>query len=103
MRLIDADALIEKINKLEYNNNDKKMEIAGNEVLHSYMPLIIQDALTAYDVEKVVEELEKKEYASCSAKAEATIGMLGTTASFHSGEIEAYRNSIKLIRNGGKE
>ena len=55
-RLVDADALIAKLRDLADKNDDN---------LQSYLALIatvilVNEQPTAYDVEKVVEELEKK-------------------------------------------
>lgn len=57
MRLIDADALMEHIKKLECHAQNKKYEQGLNDFLQCYLPQIIDNQPTAYDVEKVVEEL----------------------------------------------
>ena len=56
-RLIDADALLEHIKKLECHAENKKYEQGLNDFLQCYLPQIIDNQPTAYDVEKVVEEL----------------------------------------------
>ena len=57
MRLIDADALMEHIKKLECHAENKKYEQGLNDFLQCYLPQIIDNQPTAYDVEKVAEEL----------------------------------------------
>ena len=63
MRLIDADALLEQYNlndATKYGNKD------ANQQAHSYSTMMlyeiadmIEDAPTAYDMDKVVEKLEE--------------------------------------------
>lgn len=62
MRLIDADALLERIKKLECHAENKKYEQGLNDFLQCYLPQIIDNQPTAYNVEKVVEELEKNSH-----------------------------------------
>lgn len=57
-RLVDADALLEHIKKLECHAENKKYEQGLNDFLQCYLPQIIDNQPTAYDVEKVVAELE---------------------------------------------
>ncbi|MBS7398248.1 MAG: hypothetical protein KIG32_07520 [Ruminiclostridium sp.] len=52
-KYIDADVLKRIIEKLEYQNSNKRLSIAGNEVLKYYMPKIIDDTPLA-DVQEVV-------------------------------------------------
>lgn len=59
-RLIDADALLEHIKKLECHAENKKYKQGLNDFLQCYLPQIIDNQPTAYDVEKVVERLEKE-------------------------------------------
>ena len=57
MRLIDADKLLETLQDLEPHCDNKKYENWMLKMLRCYMPQIINDEPTAYDVDKVVEEL----------------------------------------------
>ena len=59
MRLIDADKLLETLQDLEPHCDNKKYENWVLKMLRCYMPQIINDEPTAYDVDKVVEELEE--------------------------------------------
>ena len=51
-KYIDADVLKRIIGELEYQNSNKRLSIAGNEVLKYYMPKIIDDTPLA-DVQEV--------------------------------------------------
>ena len=59
MRLIDADKLLETLQDLEPHCNNKKYENGMLIMMRYYMPQIINDEPTAYDVDKVVEQLEE--------------------------------------------
>lgn len=56
---------------------------------------------TAYNVDKVVEELEDKMLTSSNASAEAIKGMWGVSAIFYNGEYEAYKHAIEIVKGGG--
>ena len=56
-RLIDADVLLEHIKKLECHAENKKYEQGMNDFLQCYFPQIIDNQPTAFDTEKVVEQL----------------------------------------------
>ena len=58
MRLIDADKLLETLQDLEPHCDNKKYENWMLKMLRCYMPQIINDEPTAYDVDEVVQELE---------------------------------------------
>ena len=65
MRLIDADKLLETLQDLEPHCDNKSFERGMLNTLRYYMPQIINDEPTAYDVDEVVEELEsEKRYGS---------------------------------------
>ena len=63
MRLIDADALLEKYNlkdATKYGNKDAQQQNHSYSTLMLYeIADMIEDAPTAYDVDKVVEQLEE--------------------------------------------
>lgn len=94
--LISRSALIELL------RNNTSNDIQDQIITENNINLIMSIP-TAYSVEDVVAELERKELDSCSAKAEAVIGMLGVMADIHTGEIKAYKEAIEIVRNGGKE
>ena len=58
-RLIDADKLLETLQDLEPHCENKDHEYGMLNTMRYYMPKIINDEPTAYDVDKVVEQLEE--------------------------------------------
>lgn len=65
MRLIDADALLEQYNlkdATKYGNKDAEQQAHSYSTMMLYeIADMIEDAPTAYDVEKVVEQFENDE------------------------------------------
>ena len=87
-RLIDAD----------------KLKVYLKEYLHYEHAIPWVDAQpTAYDVEKVVAELEDKLLSSSDAHAEAITGMCGASANVYYGEKSAYTSAIEIVKRGGVE
>ena len=62
MRLIDADKLLETLQDLEPHCDNKKYENVMLKMFRYYMPQIINDEPTAYDIDKVVKELKKENW-----------------------------------------
>ena len=91
MRLIDADKLLETLQDLEPHCDNKKYENWVLKMLRCYMPQIINDEPTAYDVDKVVEELEK--LADENYKAYCIAFNSDDRA-----EYDAYTNAIEIIK-----
>ena len=58
-RLIDADKLLETLQDLEPHCWNKDYEYGMLNTMRYYMPEIINDEPTVFDVDKVVEQLEK--------------------------------------------
>ena len=72
-RLIDADKLLETLQDLEPHCENKDYEYGMLNTMRYYMPKIINDEPTVFDVGKVVEQLESLRnaeadyyYASCN-------------------------------------
>ena len=72
-RLIDADKLLETLQDLEPHCENKDYEYGMLNTMRYYMPKIINDEPTVFDVDKVVEQLESLRnaeedyyYASCN-------------------------------------
>lgn len=57
-RLIDADKLLETLQDLEPHCENKDFEYGMSSTMNYYMPKIINDEPTVYNVDKVVEQLE---------------------------------------------
>lgn len=64
---------------------------------------LIENQPTAFDTEKVVEQLEERTLNSKSAQTEAIIGMCGASANYYHGEADAYINAIDIVKKGGVE
>ena len=60
MRLIDADKLLETLQDLEPHCENKDYEYGMLNTMRYYMPKIINDELTVFDVDKVVDQLNDK-------------------------------------------
>ena len=58
-RLIDADKLLETLQDLEPHCENKDYEYGMLNMMKYYMPKIINDEPTVFDVDKVVEKLEE--------------------------------------------
>jgi hypothetical protein len=89
MRLIDADKLIEDIYSNAYACTNDEI----NKILHKQLETninIINNQPTAYDVDKVVEQLEVYKYTLSSYQDTYT-----------SGEISAYNRAINIVKVGG--
>lgn len=106
MRLIDPDKLYEDL----ANNLSSIMgDGSDGEAIDTYVTIgdIIHDTFnaqpTAYDVDAVVERLEKEKQTSTSAKAEAIIGMCGASANHYGGEECAYQRAIEIVKGGGAD
>lgn len=96
MRLIDADEFTK--------------QIAGMAIANGYpadkankMCELIDCQPTAYDVDKVVEQME--ELASCEESRAAEYDEAGKIdrMNIHDGKAAAYKNTIRIIKSGGVE
>lgn len=93
-RLINAD-VFEKFIKEKYADGEKAEDIKEQ------MLFDLSCQSTVYDVDAVVERLEKEKQTSTSAKAEAIIGMCGASANHYGGEECAYQRAIEIVKGGG--
>lgn len=93
MRLIDADVALQRF--------IKETETSGKNVIHiNTIKRLLQDIDTAYDVEKVVEELEehKTQYGKLQfAHNDANI------VSVYVGKEQAIDCAIDIVRKGGEK
>lgn len=96
MRLIDADALLEQYNlkdATKYGNKDAEQQAHSYSTMMLYeIADMIEDAPTAYNVDKVVAELEMKidnaEFDEMLSKDEKDAYM------------DAYRRAIEIVKGG---
>ena len=99
MRLIDADNLYDWI-KTECNPYGKPTIDfeSGCRILD-----IIKRMPTAFDKEKVIEELKSWEKASHDAGIQSTYAELDNKASGYYQESRAYHRAIEIVEKGGIE
>lgn len=91
MRLIDADKLI------------KILDMGSGTAIEDALLGIVKSQPTAYDVDKVVEQLEKDaKYFQSEANGLAQVGDFGTATELQ-GKAAAYRDAVKTVKSGGIE
>ena len=100
MRLIDADVLLEQYNlkdATKYGNKDAEQQAHSYSTMMLYeIADMIEDAPTAYDIDKVVEELE--ENASRYTKKYATpYGNNG----YRDTKAISIHKAIEIVKRGG--
>ena len=99
MRLIDADKLYDWVRREcnPYGNPTIDFE-SGNRMLD-----MIKRSSTAFDKEKVIEELKSWEKASHDAGIQSTYAELDNKASGYYQESRAYHRAIEIVEKGGIE
>ena len=95
MRLIDADELLilETVayNKAQAKTDDKITRLV-NEVVHKKIQMLVSDAPTAYDVDKVVEQLKNEKEFWSDATYNKEIGKQ---------KARSYEHAIEIVKGGG--
>ena len=96
MRLIDADKLIEELT-IKAVSKDAHIISIANEVVN-----FVNNQPTAYDIDKVVEELEerKEEREKQYKRASMEDGSYMLSKCFSEGA-RAYGNAIEIVKQGG--
>ena len=98
MRLIDADALLEQYDlkdATKYGNKDAEQQAHSYSTMMLYeIADMIEDAPTAYDVNKVVEKLEEWTF-----NADVNIGD-GTMMNHN---LIVSKNAIEIVKGGGAD
>ena len=95
MRLIDADALKKDLKSVTLSNGTL---VNTNAVLY-----LLEEYPTAFDVDKVVSELEKKiQTHECCIEYERKNGTI--TEEFQQRKaVEVLKDAIEIVKRGGKE
>ena len=94
MRLIDADLLKESIAKwLKPSKPDETEMIEVADALVSTM-MEIDERPTAFDLDKIVEQLETKKTRAAALQEE-------NTSEYFEGEADAFEFAIKIVKDGG--
>ena len=96
MRLIDADLLKENISRwLKPSKPDETEMIEVADALVSTM-MEIDEQPTAFDVDKVVEQLETRRIRAAALQKKYT-------SEYFEGETDAFEFAIKIVKGGGIE
>lgn len=99
MRLIDADALMKKIREVDFVADVDLMKITHDSMLtgffHGSVQGIVDRLPTAYDPDKIVEQLEDKAELTYLNKMEERVGKKQTT-----GFALGIRAAIEIAKGG---
>lgn len=97
-RLIDVDMLMEKLNVFNDKVNGNEHFINGIETAKE----LLDDMPTAYDTEKVVEQLQQQ--ANQYNRRALELVEKSTEAGIHNkGKACSYEHAIEIVRKGGAE
>lgn len=88
-RLIDADKLLETLQNLEPHCDSKDFEHGMLKMMRYYMPQIINDEPSAFDVDKVVEQL----------KTDSSVKLYGSGNS--NNYLISLERTIEIVKAGG--
>ena len=99
-RLIDADKLLETLQDLEPHCENKDYEYGMLNTMRYYMLKIINDEPTAYDVDKVVEQLEELK---SLVPVNRILDDIVNEKPKELGMLIAYRKAIEIVKAGGKD
>ncbi len=96
MRLIDADELIKSIKQSRNNNPHKDCHVKRNhDIEHNHFIKMVYDQPTAFDKEKVIEELKKLSNNPC------TLHECGVRSEYCS--VCMAKKTIAIVEKGGIE
>ena len=97
MRLIDADELINAIEKSRNNNPHKdRCAMRKHDTEHAHFAKMVSDQPTAFDKEKVIKELK-----SLAEDSRKYWSKFDDEDAF--GEMNAYTRAIEVVEKGGIE
>ena len=99
-RLIDADKLLETLQDLEPHCENKDYEYGMLNTMRYYMLKIINDEPTAYDVDKVVEQLEELR---SLVPVNRILDDIVNEKPKELGMLIAYRKAIEIVKAGGAD
>ena len=96
MRLIDADALMKKIREVDFVADVDLMKITHDSMLtgffHGSVQGIVDRLPTAYDPDKIVEQLEELKYKPCADTKNCT--------DFVTCEQHFMQKAIEIVKGG---
>lgn len=93
--LISRSKLLEEFAKYEE-------KVAGGNVYYDLVE-IIEEQPTAYDLEKVVEQLEEEKDEYERLERGSNYEGYNLEVIKYSAKVEAFREAIEIVQNGGKE
>lgn len=101
MRLIDADELIKAIEQSRNNNPHKDCRIKRiHDIEHDHFIKMVSEQQTAFDKEKVIEELK-----SNMGSAQLAQSLAGTDlvqcGGFSYGYYNGVKDAVKIVEKGG--
>ena len=102
MRLIDADRLKEAIHT-DFSEHYTLYHDTDQTALFDMVMDDIDEIPTAFDKEKVIEELKSWEKASHDAGIQSTYAELDNKARRYYQESRAYHRAIDIVKKGGVE
>lgn len=97
-RLIDADKLLETLQDLEPHCENKDYENGMFSTMRYYMPKIINDEPTVFDVDKVVEQLEELK---SLVPINRILDDIVNEKPKELGMLIAYSKAIEIVKGGG--
>lgn len=89
-RLIDVDVLIAKMNEYHYDTCNPDMRRAEH-IVKAHLTELIESQPTAYDLDKVVEQLERDSYEETADDMNA----------FEPPQVVNLYDAIEIVRGGG--
>lgn len=98
MRLVSEDDVLALLTNHHFDNDKGNFDL----LIHNLCKEV-RRIPTAYDVDAVVEQLEREKQTSTSAKNEAIIGMCGASANHYGGAECAYQRAIEIVKRSRKE
>ena len=99
-RLIDADKLLETLQYLEPHCENKDYEYGMFSTMRYYMPKIINDEPTVFDVDKVVEQLEELKIL---VPVNRILDDIVNEKPKELGMLIAYSKAIEIVKGGGAD
>lgn len=102
MKLIDADKLLETLQDLEPHCENKDYEYGMLNTMRYYMPKIINDEPTAFDTDKVVEQLES-ELRLADKEKERCVRENPLQFDSAKGYAMGLSNAIEIVKAGGTD
>lgn len=99
MRLIDADKLIQEMRKWYWDKEKQKAvenDVSPMDLFTHLAITTVQEQPTAFDADKVVEQLETRKTRAAALQKE-------NISEYFEGETDAFEFATKIVKGGGVE